>query len=80
MYFFSIRSSLLNDNVSFLDSTINDSHVALDVHVDCTQLPVCTNEEGEQVLRMYWLDAYEDYYKQPGNNSESILLIQLTLY
>ena len=37
-----------------------------DVQVDCSKLPLTTNEEGEQVLRMYWFDAYEDYFKQPG--------------
>ena len=25
-----------------------------------------TNEAGEKVLRMYWLDAYEDPFKHPG--------------
>ena len=25
-----------------------------------------TNEGGEKVLRMYWLDAYEDPFKHPG--------------
>ncbi|XP_041358143.1 DNA polymerase alpha catalytic subunit-like [Gigantopelta aegis] len=37
-----------------------------DVHVDTTQLPLTANNDGEQVLRFYWLDAYEDYYKHPG--------------
>ena len=37
-----------------------------DIHVDTTQLPLTTNKDGEQVLRFYWLDAYEDYYKHPG--------------
>ncbi|CAL4103579.1 unnamed protein product, partial [Meganyctiphanes norvegica] len=37
-----------------------------DVQVDSSQLPLTTLEDGSQVLRMYWLDAYEDYYKQPG--------------
>lgn len=26
-----------------------------------------TNEEGEQIFRFFWWDAYEDPYKQPGN-------------
>jgi len=25
------------------------------------------NESGDQVLRFYWLDAFEDQYKHPGN-------------
>ncbi|XP_067669020.1 DNA polymerase alpha catalytic subunit-like [Haliotis asinina] len=37
-----------------------------DVQVDSSQLPLTTNENGDQVLRFYWLDAYEDHYKQPG--------------
>ena len=40
--------------------------IPADVIVDSSKLPLTTNEEGDQVLRMYWLDAYEDYYKQPG--------------
>ncbi|CAH1781279.1 unnamed protein product [Owenia fusiformis] len=38
----------------------------IDVQVDSSKLPLVTNEAGEQVLRMYWLDAYEDPFKQPG--------------
>lgn len=37
-----------------------------EVQVESFKLPVITNKEKEQVLRMYWLDAYEDCYKQPG--------------
>lgn len=37
-----------------------------DIQVDSSQLPLTTTEDGSQVLRMYWLDAYEDYFKQPG--------------
>ncbi|XP_042236184.1 DNA polymerase alpha catalytic subunit-like [Homarus americanus] len=37
-----------------------------DVQIDSSQLPLTTNAEGDQVLRFYWLDAYEDYFKQPG--------------
>ncbi|XP_074657943.1 DNA polymerase alpha catalytic subunit-like [Tubulanus polymorphus] len=36
------------------------------VHVDSSKLPLTTNDSGEQIMRMYWLDAYEDPYKQPG--------------
>lgn len=42
-----------------------------DVQVDSSKLPLTTNAEGEQVLRMYWLDAYEDQYKQPGNKNKT---------
>ena len=37
-----------------------------DVQVDSSRLPLTTGEDGEQVLRMYWFDVYEDYFKQPG--------------
>ena len=37
-----------------------------EVHVDPGSLPLITDTEGNQVLRMYWLDAYEDPFKQPG--------------
>ncbi|KAK6196117.1 hypothetical protein SNE40_001404 [Patella caerulea] len=38
----------------------------IDIQVDSSKLPLVTNEEGEQVMRFYWLDAYEDPWKQPG--------------
>lgn len=48
---------------SFQDnSSVNQS----DVQVDTSQIPMVTKENGDQVLRFYWLDAYEDQYKQPG--------------
>ena len=37
-----------------------------EVQFDPSKLPKVTTDDGEQVLRMYWLDAYEDQYKQPG--------------
>ena len=43
-----------------------DTELPVDVQVDSSQLPLCTNDDGEQVIRMFWIDAYEDYYKQPG--------------
>ncbi|XP_077987275.1 DNA polymerase alpha catalytic subunit-like [Glandiceps talaboti] len=43
-----------------------DEAVDIDVQVDSSSLPMTTNEDGDQVLRFYWLDAYEDQYKQPG--------------
>ncbi|ELU17443.1 hypothetical protein CAPTEDRAFT_228337 [Capitella teleta] len=42
------------------------SDIPVDVVVDSSKLPLITNDDGEQVLRMFWLDAYEDQYKQPG--------------
>ncbi|XP_014669272.1 PREDICTED: DNA polymerase alpha catalytic subunit-like [Priapulus caudatus] len=36
------------------------------VQVDSLTLPTVTNESGDEVLRMFWLDAYEDPFKQTG--------------
>ncbi|XP_056414766.1 DNA polymerase alpha catalytic subunit [Hyla sarda] len=40
--------------------------VANEVQVDSSLLPLVTGEDGDQVFRFYWLDAYEDQYNQPG--------------
>jgi DNA polymerase alpha subunit A len=40
--------------------------IPADIQVDASQLPMMAGEDGEQVMRMYWIDAYEDQYKQPG--------------
>ena len=37
-----------------------------EVSIDSSVLPTVKNEEGEDVLKMYWLDAYEDAYQHPG--------------
>ncbi|KAK3094405.1 hypothetical protein FSP39_001308, partial [Pinctada imbricata] len=42
----------------------DQSDSTTDVQVD--SLPLVANEKGEQVLRFYWLDAYEDQYNNPG--------------
>ena len=39
-----------------------------DIQVDSSQLPLIQDEDGEQVLKMFWIDAYEDQYKQPGKS------------
>ena len=44
----------------------NQSEMLTDIQVDSSQLPLVMNESGDQVLRFYWLDAYEDQYSQPG--------------
>ena len=40
--------------------------ILTDVQVDSSKLPLSTNEQGEQVLCMYWINAYEDYSKGNG--------------
>ena len=34
-----------------------------EVKIDPGKLPIITNDKGDKVLRMYWLDAYEDQYR-----------------
>ncbi len=34
--------------------------------VEHGKLPLTTDAEGNKVLRMYWIDAYEDAFKHPG--------------
>jgi DNA polymerase alpha subunit A len=48
------------------DGSSIQSESATDVQVDTSQIPMVTKENGDQVLRFYWLDAYEDQYKHPG--------------
>ncbi len=43
-----------------------DAEAASSVQVDSSSLPLTTNDDGDQVLRFFWLDAYEDAYKHPG--------------
>ncbi|XP_076453850.1 DNA polymerase alpha catalytic subunit-like [Babylonia areolata] len=38
----------------------------IDIQVDSSELPLVSDDDGTQVLRFYWLDAFEDPYKQPG--------------
>ncbi|CAG9782777.1 unnamed protein product [Diatraea saccharalis] len=44
---------------------INDNKIPNLVQSD-GQLPMQTNENGEKVLRFYWLDAWEDRFLKPG--------------
>ncbi|XP_052105058.1 DNA polymerase alpha catalytic subunit-like [Mytilus californianus] len=44
----------------------SQSEKITDIEVDSSHLPLVTNESGDQVLRFYWLDAYEDQYSNPG--------------
>ncbi|XP_063063465.1 DNA polymerase alpha catalytic subunit [Engraulis encrasicolus] len=38
----------------------------MEVQVDSSQLPLVEGPDGEKVFRLYWLDAFEDQYSQPG--------------
>nr|XP_039249931.1 DNA polymerase alpha catalytic subunit-like [Styela clava] len=37
-----------------------------DIVLDSSQLPLVSDNDGNQVFRFYWLDAYEDMYQKPG--------------
>ncbi|KAJ7319534.1 hypothetical protein JRQ81_019045 [Phrynocephalus forsythii] len=62
-----LLSSFLPD-VSCWDSVHQneDGHLSSEIQVDSSQLPLISGEDGQQVFRFYWLDAYEDQYNQPG--------------
>ena len=46
--------------------TEQEMSVSGDIQVDSGTLPTVLNEKGDTVLRMYWLDAFEDPFKHPG--------------
>lgn len=48
------------------ETDASNTIVPTDVSLDPSKLPLVTNEKGEQVLRLFWLDAYEDPFRQPG--------------
>ncbi|NWI21378.1 DPOLA polymerase, partial [Crypturellus soui] len=63
----SVLSSSLPD-ISCWDRIDEDEAdlVATEVQLDPNLLPLVNGENDDQVLRFYWLDAYEDQYSQPG--------------
>lgn len=44
---------------------MTDNQMINNVQVDA-KLPLQTNESGEQIIKFYWLDAWEDRYVKPG--------------
>ncbi|GIY56481.1 DNA polymerase alpha catalytic subunit [Caerostris darwini] len=44
----------------------NIDNIIADVHIDGDSLPLTKTAEGKSVFRFFWLDAFEDPYKQPG--------------
>lgn len=44
---------------------VMDNQVTASVQID-GQLPLQTNENGEKILKFYWLDAWEDRFIKPG--------------
>lgn len=45
---------------------LHESEVVPTAEVCLNGLPVVQNEEGESVVQFFWLDAFEDYFKNPG--------------
>lgn len=45
---------------------MGDNQASTAVQIDSTQLPLQKNENGDQVLKFYWLDAWEDRFVKPG--------------
>uniref|UniRef100_A0A670ZEY3 DNA polymerase n=1 Tax=Pseudonaja textilis TaxID=8673 RepID=A0A670ZEY3_PSETE len=43
-----------------------DEFVSSEIQVDSSQFQFIKGEEGQQIFKFYWLDAYEDQYNQPG--------------
>ena len=54
------------DGVGWLSSGTQSQPVTQEVNIDLSRLPTVKTDSGEDVLRMYWIDAFEDPYKHPG--------------
>lgn len=44
----------------------DDQQTVASVQIEGNTLPLQTNQNGEKVLRFYWLDAWEDKFVKPG--------------
>lgn len=66
---FSPLPKKLHKEVKPLTSTwseqMGDNQATVTVQTD-GQLPLQTNDDGEKVLKFYWLDAWEDRFVKPG--------------
>uniref|UniRef100_A0A663DYL8 DNA polymerase n=1 Tax=Aquila chrysaetos chrysaetos TaxID=223781 RepID=A0A663DYL8_AQUCH len=67
-FFCKIRRSCSLPGISCWDGIDEDEAdlVVAEVQLDPNLLPLVNGENDDQVLRFYWLDAYEDQYSQPG--------------
>lgn len=72
MCFYSISSKLLEGWESIKCNDTSHAEIAMDVQVDSSELPLVDDEDGNQVLRFYWLDVFEDPFKQPGMVSSGL--------
>ncbi|XP_042900915.1 DNA polymerase alpha catalytic subunit isoform X2 [Parasteatoda tepidariorum] len=65
-----VKQTLPKDNKFFVTSSfqgvMNEENERPDVQIDSGNLPLSTTVDGQTVLRFFWLDAFEDPFKQPG--------------
>ncbi|CAD5116920.1 DgyrCDS5761 [Dimorphilus gyrociliatus] len=59
-------SSDNNIDHSMWKSCSEDTEKEMETVADNGSLPTLTNEAGENIIRLYWFDAYEDQMKHPG--------------
>lgn len=45
--------------------------------VSISRLPMTDNSDGEEVLSLYWIDAFEDYFKHPGMMSSRTSMLHV---
>ncbi|XP_077556839.1 DNA polymerase alpha catalytic subunit isoform X1 [Haemaphysalis longicornis] len=45
---------------------VHTEEVAAAPDISLDDLPTVQNQEGESVIHFFWLDAFEDYFKNPG--------------
>lgn len=55
-----------DDSMWKTSSEENDKEV--ESSCDSSVPPILKNENGENIIRMYWFDAYEDPIKHPGTS------------
>nr|XP_002123526.4 DNA polymerase alpha catalytic subunit [Ciona intestinalis] len=63
------NENFLNQLTSLGWETVKEKSVEtpiVDVNIDSTNLPTVLDKEYNKVFRFYWLEAYEDQFKQPG--------------
>lgn len=59
-------SKVKSSQMQFQSNVKTEAPVVVDIKLEQGNLPLTKNDAGEDVLRMYWLDAFEDPFKHPG--------------
>ncbi|KAM7301016.1 DNA polymerase alpha catalytic subunit [Ixodes scapularis] len=60
------KEESLDDSFPEWTGVVAEDAVRRPADVKVESLPLVENENGEKVVRFFWLDAYEDYFKNPG--------------